>query len=128
MAFRVPTFNSICNVYGYDQGVPPIPPEVEPRQPQQECQLTWGRRVQVSSGAGPAAEGSLTLTMSLLLPRGNDIRGPQDVRGRDVVEVPAGTGRWYYVVAVDDVGKGFDNEYRCALLFAAKGTWTPPYL
>jgi hypothetical protein len=36
--------------------------------------------------------------------------------GSDTVEVPAGTGNWYQVTFVTDVGRGFPNEYRLALL------------
>lgn len=68
------------------------------------------------------------ICMCLLLPPITDIRGMQDVSGFvDVVEVPQGTGRWYGVAVVDDVGKGYPNEHRTALLLALPGTWTPPY-
>jgi hypothetical protein len=65
--------------------------------------------------------------MSLLLPKGTDIRGPQDSVAADNVEVPAFSGRWYRVVAVDDVGKGFSNEYRNAAIFAVDRLWLAPY-
>jgi len=32
------------------------------------------------------------------------------------IEIPLGSGRWYLVVLVDDVHKGFPNEYRIAYL------------
>ncbi len=34
----------------------------------------------------------------------------------DIVECPSGSGRWYAVGIVDDVAKGFPNEYRMAFL------------
>jgi len=34
----------------------------------------------------------------------------------DVVELPAGSGRWYEIAFVEDVGRGFDNEFRMARL------------
>jgi hypothetical protein len=77
------------------------------------CNLALGRRIQQAGndytnqlygGAAP----------SLLLPPGTDIRDDSCVSGRDVVEVPAASGRWYFVSLVDDVGKGFPNEYRIA--------------
>jgi hypothetical protein len=71
--------------------------------------------------------GVVTLTMNLLLPALVDIRGPQDTIGADQVEVPAGSGRWYSVVGVDDIGKGFANEHRSAALVAIFGTWPAPY-
>jgi hypothetical protein len=66
--------------------------------------------------------------MFLLLPPGTDIRS--GVLGTaDDVEVPAGSGRFYEVEFVDDVGKGFANEYRVALLIqtTAWGAWPLPY-
>jgi hypothetical protein len=66
--------------------------------------------------------------MSLLLPPLSDVRGPQDSSGfTDVVEVPAGSGRYYGVAAVDDIGKGYSNEHRTASLYALPGTWLAPY-
>lgn len=67
------------------------------------------------------------MTMNLLLPKGVDVRGPQDTVSFDMAEVPAGSGRWYRVVGVDDVGKGFTNEHRTASLYALGGSWTAPY-
>jgi hypothetical protein len=45
------------------------------------------------------------------------------------VEVPAGSGRYYEVVQVDDAGKGFPNEHRIAGLIATVdlGMWPVPY-
>jgi hypothetical protein len=38
-----------------------------------------------------------------------------------MVEVPSGSGRYYVVVAVDDVGRGFLNEHRYALVLPYYG-------
>jgi hypothetical protein len=65
--------------------------------------------------------------MNLLVPALTDVRGPQDPVGPDMVEVPAGSGRWYQVVFVDDIAKGFSNEHRTASIFALYASWTPPY-
>jgi hypothetical protein len=65
--------------------------------------------------------------MNLLLPPAVDVRGPQDTVSFDMVEVPAGSGRWYSVVGVDDIGKGFSNEHRTAAIFALAGSWVAPY-
>jgi hypothetical protein len=64
----------------------------------------------------------------LLLPAGTDIRDWACWDGLamdqpDVVEAPRGTGRYYTVIQVDDVAKGFPNEYRVA--FIAKGAYWP---
>lgn len=52
----------------------------------------------------------------LLLPAGTDIRDLSCGLDADLVEVPLGTGRWYIVMGVDDIGKGFANESRCATI------------
>jgi len=40
--------------------------------------------------------------------------------GNDLIECPAGSGMWYTVTWVFDVGKGFPNEYRaCSVLQVA---------
>lgn len=127
MGFRLPTFNILCNIATGPPPAAPPPPLPPFRVPNQPCQLTYGRRVQVTSTGGTAAVGVLTLTMNLLLPALVDIRGPQDTVAPDAVEVPAGSGRWYAVVAVDDIGKGFANEHRTASIYALAGFWTAPY-
>lgn len=58
--------------------------------------------------------------MYLLLPALTDIRDAACASGyTDIVEVPDGSGRWYSVEYVDDVAKGFTNEYRVAVLSKA---------
>jgi hypothetical protein len=127
MAYRLPTFNLTCNISQPDvPGVPGIP-DGPYRIEGQTCQLTYGRRVQVTSTGGTTSAGVLTLSMNLLLPKGVDVRGPQDTVSFDMVECPAGSGRWYTVVAVDDIGKGFTNEHRTASLIALAASWLPPY-
>lgn len=48
----------------------------------------------------------------LLCPKGTDIRDVFSAPFADYLEIPTGTGRWYIVDLVDDMGKGFDNEHR----------------
>jgi hypothetical protein len=51
------------------------------------------------------------------LPKLTDVRGTNGFGGgADIVEVPSLSGRFYQVRAVEDIGKGFDNEYRQALI------------
>lgn len=127
MAFRLPTFNLQCHISQPDVlGTPGIP-TAPYRIVYQDCQLTYGRRVQVASTGGTTLPGVLVLVMNLLLPPLTDVRGPQDIAGFDMVEVPADSGRWYQVVGVDDIGKGFANEHRTASIFALAASWTPPY-
>lgn len=55
---------------------------------------------------------------TILLPRLTDVQPPNSTTNGDVLECPAGTGRYYFVVWVDDTGKGFANEHRYAYVVA----------
>lgn len=80
-------------------------------------QLRWLNRgtsqLQVISGLDIGA------TRTLYVPARFDVRPIPASHKPDVVEVPAGTGRFYFVIDVDDVARGFGNEFRCALLSVA---------
>jgi hypothetical protein len=99
--------------------------------------LAWGRRVNVASTGGTGSAGILTACMTLLLPALTDVRGPADAAAAadpltgfsgDICGFLAnGVPRYYQVVMVDDVGKGFANEHRAAIIFAFPGTWASPY-
>ncbi len=52
----------------------------------------------------------------LLLPAGSDIRDYSTSSGDDFAECPSGSGRLYRVKYVDDVARGFPNEYRIAFV------------
>lgn len=127
MSFRLPTFNLTCNIYTPDVPGEPAIPSHAPRLAGQICQLTYGRRVNVASTGGTDVPGVPLLAMNLLLPSLTDIRGPQDSVSFDVVEVPAGSGRWYWCAFVDDIAKGFANEHRTAGIFAIADVWLAPY-
>lgn len=109
MAFSVPDFNLTCNIYTgpWDVGLLRV---VSP------CNLRMGRGgIQaISSDAGSFL--SYGNQPQLLLPAGTDIRDVSCSLVFDNVEVPAGSGRFYCVMLVDDVGKGFPNEFRCATI------------
>jgi hypothetical protein len=127
MPFRLPSFNITCNITTCDVPNVAAVPTGPIRLAGVSCQLTFGRRVNVSSTGGTTTAGVLTIAMSLLLPPFTDIRGPQDTVSFDMAEVPAGSGRWYAVIGVDDIGKGFSNEHRTAAIFALAGSWVAPY-
>jgi hypothetical protein len=103
MAFRVPTFNLLCNVWSGTAASPPLAPAGAPRIVGVPCNLRVGRIIE------DAAPYGVQLSVAAL----TDIRftGLGGLRG-DNVEVPAGSGRFYQVYTGDDVGKGFPNEYR----------------
>jgi len=109
MAFVLPTFN--LNVSIYRNGTDPVigVPDVS----------TVGQLRPPNSGAAwysPVLSG--TSTMVLLLPPGTDIRDNYNAGSvSDYVQVPAASGRVYKVVIVDDIGKGFPNEHRFAIIF-----------
>jgi len=113
MAFTIPQFPLTVNIW-HDGPVffPVGPPDLIVM-----GNLAWGRRVAVPSTGGTGSLGVPLFTMTLLVPKLTDIRGRlSTVAGADVVEVPAGSGRYYEVIYVDDLGKGFANEHRGALL------------
>lgn len=121
MAYTLPTFNLTVNVWhAHDltTGPPAGAPDVVP-----SCNLALARKYE---GSGPFA-------MHCYLPPLTDVRKP-DVTNVDLVDIaecPAGSGRWYVIWCVDDVGKGFANEYRVAGLYPADewtsdGAWNWP--
>jgi hypothetical protein len=126
MGFRVPTFNLRCNISAAPFAGGPYIPDPPYRLTDQVCQLTYGTRVNVASTGGTTDRGVIVQTMNLLLPARTDVRGPQNGPILDMVEVPAGSGRWYSVVFVDDIGRGFTNEHRTAAIYAVPGAWPTP--
>lgn len=115
MAFELPTFNLLCNIADGPQWPAAV------RVANVPCNLAWGKRVQQTAGTsgGSPSTGSL---ITLLLPALTDVRdgtGNNPPFGADLIEVPSGSGRWYYVTAVDDIGKGFANEHRACPLSKA---------
>jgi hypothetical protein len=109
MAFSVPDFNLLCDVYtgpwvGKVLRIVGLP-----------CNLAFGRRVQTNYVTGFDG-GGVAAVSNLLVPARSDVRDYSCVSGYDVFEVPSGTGRFYYSSAVDDVGRGFPNEYRIVIL------------
>lgn len=109
MAFSVPTFNLTCNIFDG----PWLTRVLRLTSP---CNLAYGRRVTQLFGTDPQTDVSTGNAMQLLLPASTDIRDFSNAAISDCVECPAGSGRWYGVSMVDDVGKGFDNEYRLAII------------
>ncbi len=110
MAFRPPTFNLNCNLWRKPNVV------TNPPDRQFMVNLSLGRRVMGIPLAQTNALAGRILVSEALCPALTDIVGVVSNVVLDCVEIPAGTGRFYAVAAVDDVGKGFPNEYRFALL------------
>lgn len=109
MGYTLPTFNLQCNIY--TNGLYPVA-----RLTNVPCNLAWGRRVAVPSTGGTSFVGVPLMTMTLLLPLGTDVRGTHQAPGFDTIEVPAGSGRLYWVMFADNIGMGFPNEHKAAIL------------
>lgn len=110
MAYTVPTFPITCNIFTGPWLTKTL------RIADQVCNLGQGRRVLSTVGFDAPQFGFAPAQTQLLLPPGVDIRDPFNVGDPDVIECPAGSGRWYEVSCVDDFGKGFTNEHRYALI------------
>jgi len=119
MAFTVPDFNLTCGIYTGGTFAGKIFRANSP------CNLAWGRRVSQLPVDISSVDSSASVAMTLLLPAGTDIRDSSTGGPVDIVEVPAGSGRWYFAEAVDDIGKGFANEHRGALLAKAWELFDP---
>lgn len=111
MGFSLPAFNITCNIFTGPWNTAIL------RISGQACNLQYGRRG--SHFADFPVENEASQIMSLLLPPATDVRSTVCGYVADSVEVPAGSGRIYFVANVDDVGKGFLNEFRIATLLAA---------
>jgi hypothetical protein len=61
----------------------------------------------------------------ILVPKLTDVRAANLGGAADMLELPLGSGRWYYALAVDDIGKGFGNEHRFVIA-AQLGPWPVP--
>jgi hypothetical protein len=114
MVYTLPTFNLSCNVFSMGGGtwatrslrIGLLP-----------CNLAMGRRVQQYS-LGTANDSTNAAAPSILVPPLSDVRDFSSGGQADMIECPAGSGRWYQVLGVDDIGKGFANEHR--LVWAEK--------
>lgn len=110
MAFTVPTFNIVCEVWSG-------PWLTKSFRFESDCNLAFGRRVQQQALDDAVAEVAVgSVQMGLLLPKGTNIRDNNQGYPNDIFEVPAASGRWYQLIAYDDVGGGFENEYRLAVI------------
>lgn len=113
MPFILPSFPIVCNIFTNG-----VAPPAAPRLSDAPCNLAWGKRTAVPSTGGTNVLGVPLFTMTLLLEKETDVRGRLAAGGSDTVEVPAGSGRIYECVYVDDIGKGFANEHRAVICLA----------
>jgi hypothetical protein len=112
MAFFIPEFPIVCNIFDF---VLPLP---SPRLEDVPCNLAVGKRVQ-QAGRDFGGGGTLGLCPVLLLGKDVDIRDASIGGYGDIVEVPAGSSRWYQVSCCEFFGLGFDNQHKGAALVKA---------
>lgn len=115
MAFRIPTFNLTCNIWR-GGSLLSNPPDATSM-----CQL----RATGKQNSGYIANAIIYALPEILFPAHTDVRDTFNAGGADRFEVPAGSGRFYETAQVDDVAKGFANEYRQAIV-GKIGVWPTP--
>jgi hypothetical protein len=112
VAFNGPTFNIECGIWRLPSLTTAPPDRVS------VCNLSLGKRMDANQMIALLFLGGILPGQDLLLPAGTDIAGYGSVSlsppFSDVVECPLGSGRFYVVVGVVDVGSGFGNAYRMA--------------
>jgi len=120
MAFVLPTFNLQANIYTWSNPQAYVTPRLTV-----DCQLRAPSMTVASTSINP---GGTYSGMVLLVPPLTDLRDHFSSPGThgDSIEVPAGSGRFYYCLFCDDVGKGFPNEHRFAILFKTQYIWPVP--
>lgn len=112
MAFSLPAFNLTVDIYSG-------PWLTRVLRVSSLGNLAFGRRTNIQFGSEELAYPVRATEVLLLLPPLTDIRSSLTSGQADMVECPSGSGRWYQVLAVEDIGKGFPNEHRAASLFQA---------
>lgn len=126
MAYVVPTFPLTCRIWHNGADVQSDPPDLSPA-----CNLVSSRPDADPKPVCPATtlallkaqHQSLVRFRTLLLPKLTDVRGSGVSAGAfgDLIECPAGSGRFYVTTDVDDTGKGFSNEHRWAYILPMVG-------
>lgn len=116
----VPSFPLVCKVW-HLPNAPPNPRDFEAR-----CQLIWGPGKIIGQSLGGSVPDHAS--RFLYLPAGTDIHCTTQALFGDIIECPASSGRFYEVVSVDDMAKGFRNEFRCIIMYPSRtyGDWRVP--
>ncbi len=127
MAFILPTFNLNVNIWHYATYFGNFPTVIPVPDINVNCNLALGRRI------APAFNFTMWLLCPALLDIRDGIKNTTLAPHGDIVEVPSGSGRFYAVLEVDDAGRGFANEHRCAVIEFNKTTqpllpdWPVPF-
>lgn len=110
MAFTLPAFNLTVDIYSGPWLTRSLRVSVMGN-------FASGRRGRVLPEFDQVATNAFNGPGYLLIPAGTDIRDLNcNQADNDIVEIPSGSGRWYGVAFVDDIGKGFSNEHRLAVV------------
>lgn len=117
--YSLPNFNLVAKVWRF--GLPLSgPPSVTTVCALTPGQLTATALAKYSAGVG--VFGGMWGTF----PAATNIQDAKNGIGPDSVEIPAGSGRTYQAIWVDDIGGGYSNEHRFAELVPF-GTWPTPF-
>jgi hypothetical protein len=119
VAYRLPSFNVDAAIW-HQPNKPPAAPDLTVK-----GNLSPGKVTGIWTPANVGVANNQGL-MWLRLPAGTDVRDEGAAAGADTVEVPKGSRRYYSPVWVDDIGLGFANEHRFAML-GRINPWPIPY-
>jgi hypothetical protein len=109
MPYRLPAFNLTVRIFA-------SPPPLTVPRVITTGNLSPGYRSFAAVPVSGVAPAILQDEAYLSVAKGVDIRGASSTYIGDMVECPTGTGRYYRVLHVEDVAKGFPNEYRRATM------------
>ena len=114
--FHVPDMSKVlCTIWSGPIGVGPYPGVHVLRLDNVPCNLQGGRRG-LTAQFGEVGNGEQTGQAYLLVAPRTDLRDPLSASQQDLVEVPKGSGSFYQVLFVGDVGRGYPNEFRFGIL------------
>jgi hypothetical protein len=118
MSFRLPVFNLDVNIYRHGHAPPYTPPDVTAKG---NLAASWrGPSFQWSDNDDE--DWGMWAQYRLLLPKNTDIQVALFTTGavlagdNDWVEVPAGSGQYFFVRGIFVAGAGFANEHLVAII------------
>lgn len=124
VSYTLPVFNVSCNIKHNYSGSTFPPPGPYDMHVACHCRGTPPPSYVVNALWG----GGNPLTV-LMFPKLFDVRMSGAGQDPDYIEFPADSGAWWQVISVFDIGKGFANEHRAAVLSGLTGVsggWTWP--